>query len=70
VIAYLRGDDVLTIAPRWSHEAEAWEETTIQVPDWRWSNLLTGVDVAGGRVRLGDLLAEFPVALLARVKSD
>ena len=70
VIAYLRGDDVLTIAPRWSHEAEAWEETTIQVPDGRWSNLLTGVDVAGGRVRLGDLLAEFPVALLARVKSD
>ena len=61
---------MLTIAPRWSHEAEAWEETTIQVPDGRWSNLLTGVDVAGGRVRLGDLLAEFPVALLARVKSD
>jgi hypothetical protein len=30
---------------------------------------LTGVDVVGGSVRLEDLLAEFPVALLARVKN-
>jgi (1->4)-alpha-D-glucan 1-alpha-D-glucosylmutase len=68
VIAYLRGDDVLTVAPRWSHGAEAWGDTAIQVPDGRWSNRLTGIEVAGGRARLGDLFAEFPVTLLARVK--
>jgi (1->4)-alpha-D-glucan 1-alpha-D-glucosylmutase len=71
VIAYLRGEDVLTVAPRWSHGwshgAEAWGDTAIQVPEGRWRSRLTGVDIAGGKVRLGDLLAGFPVALLARV---
>jgi (1->4)-alpha-D-glucan 1-alpha-D-glucosylmutase len=70
VIAYLRGENVLTIAPRWSHGAGDWGDMAIQVPDGQWSNRLTGMDVAGGRVRLGDLLAEFPVALLTRVKSE
>jgi (1->4)-alpha-D-glucan 1-alpha-D-glucosylmutase len=70
VIAYRRGEDVLTVVPRWSHAAEAWGDTAIQVPEGRWRNRLTGVDVAGGRVLVGDLLAGFPVALLARVKGE
>ena len=66
VIAYRRGESVLTVVPRWSHEAADWGETTIAVPEGRWVNRMTGMDVAVGRVRVGDLLAKFPVALLVR----
>ena len=66
VIAYLRGDDVMAIVSRWSHEVEGWGETSIEVPKGRWMNRMTGGEVVGGRVRVCDLLAEFPVALLAR----
>jgi (1->4)-alpha-D-glucan 1-alpha-D-glucosylmutase len=76
VIAYVRGENVLTVAPRWSHgpdgshEAKAWGNTAIQISEGRWMNRLTGVEVASGRVLVGDLLAGFPVALLARVKGE
>jgi (1->4)-alpha-D-glucan 1-alpha-D-glucosylmutase len=66
VIAYRRGEKVLTAVPRWSHEAEGWGETAVTIPEGRWVNRLTGKRVSGGRVRLEDLLSEFPVALLAR----
>jgi (1->4)-alpha-D-glucan 1-alpha-D-glucosylmutase len=66
VIAYRRGGGVLAVAPRWSHEAEAWGETAIDVPEGRWTNRLTGAEVDGGRVLVGDLLKDFPVALLTR----
>jgi (1->4)-alpha-D-glucan 1-alpha-D-glucosylmutase len=65
VIAYRRGENVVAVTPRWSHGAEGWGETSITIPAGRWVNRLTGKEVMGGRVRLGDLLAEFPVALLA-----
>jgi (1->4)-alpha-D-glucan 1-alpha-D-glucosylmutase len=66
VIAFLRGDKVLTVAPRWSQGAGVWGETAIVVPDGAWANRLTGKKVVGGRVGVDDLLGEFPVALLAR----
>jgi (1->4)-alpha-D-glucan 1-alpha-D-glucosylmutase len=66
VIAYRRGEDVLTVVPRWSHAAEAWGETAIVAPEGRWRNRLTGEEIAGGRVRVGLLLEKFPVALLTR----
>jgi len=66
VIAYRRGADVMAIVPRWSHETEGWGETSIAVPEGRWVNCMTEMDVTGGKVRLDKLLAEFPVALLAR----
>jgi (1->4)-alpha-D-glucan 1-alpha-D-glucosylmutase len=66
VIAYRRGEDVLTVVPRWSHAAEAWGETAIVAPEGRWRNRLTGEEIAGGRVRVGELLEKFPVALLTR----
>jgi (1->4)-alpha-D-glucan 1-alpha-D-glucosylmutase len=66
VIAFRRGAEVLTVAPRWSHEAGAWGETAIDVPEGRWTNRLTGEEVVGGRVQVGDLLKDFPVALLTR----
>ena len=66
VIAYRRGEDVLTVVPRWSHAAEAWGETAIVAPEGRWRNRLTGMEVAGGRLLVGELLEKFPVALLTR----
>jgi (1->4)-alpha-D-glucan 1-alpha-D-glucosylmutase len=66
VIAYLRGGTMLTVAPRWSQGAREWGETAIEAPKGTWRNRLTGSEVGGGRVSVGELLAEFPVALLAR----
>jgi (1->4)-alpha-D-glucan 1-alpha-D-glucosylmutase len=69
VIAFLRGEKVLAVAPRWSQDAGRWGETAVVIPDKAdgiWVNRLTGKRVAGGKVGLDDLLGEFPVALLAR----
>jgi (1->4)-alpha-D-glucan 1-alpha-D-glucosylmutase len=66
VIAYRRGADVLTVTPRWSQGLEDWGETVIDVPEGRWLNRLTGIEVGGGRMRVGELLEAFPVALLTR----
>jgi (1->4)-alpha-D-glucan 1-alpha-D-glucosylmutase len=66
VIAYRRGEQVVTVVPRWSHAAEAWGETSVVIPEGRWRHRLTGEKIAGGGVRLGELLERFPVALLAR----
>jgi (1->4)-alpha-D-glucan 1-alpha-D-glucosylmutase len=66
VVAFLRGENVITVAPRWSHGAAEWGDTTVAVPDGNWVNQLTGKKIAGGKVGLRDLLGEFPVALLAR----
>ena len=38
----------------------------IALPDGAWSDELTGETIRGGRVRAGDLLARFPVAILSR----
>jgi (1->4)-alpha-D-glucan 1-alpha-D-glucosylmutase len=70
VIAYLRGDSVLTVVPRWSHAAAPWGETALALPNKdRWRNRLTGAEVAGGRAPLAGLLGEFPVALLERIQA-
>jgi len=66
VIAYRRGERVVTVVPRWSHAAEAWGETVVAVPAGRWRNRLTGAEVVGGRMQMSALLVEFPVALLVR----
>jgi len=66
VIAYRRGERVLTVVPRWSLEAKAWGETAVDVPGGRWRNRLTGAECEGGRVLVGELLKTFPVALLVR----
>ncbi len=67
IIAYLRGDNVVTVAPRWNvgHGA-GWASTTIDLPSGRWRNVLAGRKLEGGRIRLQKLLNDFPVALLAQ----
>jgi len=66
VIAYRRGESVMTVVPRWSHAAKAWGETVVAISEGRWRNRLTSAEVVGGRLRVSELLLEFPVALLVR----
>jgi maltooligosyltrehalose synthase len=41
----------------------------VTLADGAWRNELTGEAVAGGEVRVADLLARFPVALLTKEPS-
>ncbi len=45
-----------------------WGEHAVVLPDGDWHDLLTDRVVAGGLVRLAELLATYPVALLARAE--
>ena len=67
VVAYMRGDNVLTVAPRLTISMGAgWGDTKIDVPAGRWCNRLTGEQVSSGAVEIAELLRTFPVALLTR----
>jgi len=66
-IAFLRGDSVATIAPRWSIRlGGGFGSTMVELPAGRWRNRLTSEAVSGGRVRVQSLLQRFPVALLVK----
>jgi (1->4)-alpha-D-glucan 1-alpha-D-glucosylmutase len=70
VLAYLRGDNVVTVIPRLIVTlAGKWASTAIALPKGQWKNCLTGERVEGGKVNLEGLLQEFPVALLVRDES-
>ncbi|HVG26183.1 MAG TPA: malto-oligosyltrehalose synthase [Acidobacteriaceae bacterium] len=66
VLAFLRGESVLTIVPRWSYTATPWDGTLLELPSGRWVNRLSGRSYQGGPQELAKLLAAFPVALLVR----
>jgi (1->4)-alpha-D-glucan 1-alpha-D-glucosylmutase len=71
VIAYLRGDSVVTVVPRMVVTlAGKWASTAIALPKGQWKNRLTGERVEGGKVAVEGLLQEFPVALLVRDESS
>lgn len=67
LVAYSRGNDVVTIVPRLvlslQHE---WSDTEVELPTGHWVNVLTGECVAREMVMVHDLLETFPVALLSR----
>ena len=68
VVAFLRGDDVLTIVTRLPvglRRVGGWRDTSIDLPDGEWSDVFGGSAHAGA-VLLSDLLGTLPVALLAR----
>ncbi|MEU4390241.1 malto-oligosyltrehalose synthase [Kribbella sp. NPDC023855] len=68
-VAFSRGDDVLTIATRLPvalHRLGGWGDSTVVLPDGDWKDVLTGRSVGSGAARIHDLLADLPVALLAR----
>ncbi|MBO0703261.1 MAG: hypothetical protein J2P38_10040, partial [Candidatus Dormibacteraeota bacterium] len=61
------GSAVVALAPRLvTRLAGGWGDTTVELPEGTWTDVLCGGEVAGGRRRVGDLLARFPVALLRR----
>ncbi len=68
-VAFCRGGEVVTVCTRWPLRLEAaggWGTSTLRLPPGRWSDVLGG-GTWGGRVKLGELLAGLPVALLERV---
>ncbi|MFO7975871.1 MAG: malto-oligosyltrehalose synthase, partial [Candidatus Hydrogenedentota bacterium] len=66
-VAYLRGDVVLTVAPRLVLGLKGdWEDTLLNLPGGRWLNVLTGDDVKGGEIQITELAARFPVGLFER----
>jgi (1->4)-alpha-D-glucan 1-alpha-D-glucosylmutase len=71
VVAYLRGEQVFTLAPRHLMTLNgSWGETTVRVPPGTWHNRLTGerIEIAGRdkTTLVAELLKEFLVALLVR----
>ena len=67
VVAYVRGGGAIAVAPRLVLGLDGgWADTTLPIPSGHWRNELTGESLKGGNVELGELLANFPVALLAR----
>ena len=66
VVAFGRDGGCVTVAPRLPLKlGQEWGDTAIELPTGSWTNELTGDEVRGGRVKVGDLLARFPVALLS-----
>jgi (1->4)-alpha-D-glucan 1-alpha-D-glucosylmutase len=67
VIAYLRGEDVVTVVPRLTLKLDGmWRDTIVVLPKGRWRNRMSGAAVAGGVITMKLLLKDFPVALLVR----
>jgi (1->4)-alpha-D-glucan 1-alpha-D-glucosylmutase len=67
LVAYLRGENVAVIAPRWNLKLGGnLGPTTVQIPEGAWNHLLTGESFAGGSLRVQSLFKRFPVALLSR----
>jgi (1->4)-alpha-D-glucan 1-alpha-D-glucosylmutase len=67
VVAFLRGDRVAAIVPRFSTAVvEGWQQTRVPLPTGSWKNVLTGETHQGGNIPVADLLAKFPVALLTK----
>src|SRR5271155_3758308 len=67
VIAYLRGEDVVTVVPRLTLQlGGAWKDTIVVLPKGRWRNRLTGGSVEGGVITMKLLLKDFPAALFVR----
>ncbi len=66
-IAFVRGDNALTVVQRWPLSlAEDWADTAIDLPTGRWKNHLTDEPVLGGSIPLAELFQDFPVALLTK----
>jgi (1->4)-alpha-D-glucan 1-alpha-D-glucosylmutase len=60
-------EGVVTVAPRLVLGlADDWEDTTLQLPEGRFTDVLDGNRTFSGEARLGDLLGPFPVGVLER----
>ena len=67
VVAFTRGGAVAAVAPRLPLRLQGdWQGTALELPPGSWRDELTGEEIAGGRRPVAEVLARFPVALLAR----
>jgi (1->4)-alpha-D-glucan 1-alpha-D-glucosylmutase len=67
VVAFLRGAAAAVVVPRFAHGlAGDWADTAVDLPAGRWVDRIGGRPREGGPAPLSELLAGFPVALLAR----
>jgi len=76
VVAFARGGDLVTVAPRLAGAVTAgatrpatgatWAGTAVALPAGTWTDLLTGGTREGGEAPLDEVLAALPVALLRR----
>jgi (1->4)-alpha-D-glucan 1-alpha-D-glucosylmutase len=67
VVAFAR-DRLLVVVPRLlAGLGGAWADTTVELPDGEWEDVLSDAHVHGGRaIEVAALLSAFPVAVLAR----
>ncbi len=67
-VAYLRGDDVVVVAPRLVIGlGDSWGDTSLDLPPGHWVDELGGErSWPGGTTPLAELLVDFPVAVLGR----
>ena len=67
LVAFIRGGACITLAPRLVIGlAGGWSDTTLQLPVGHWRDQLSGRELEGGEVAVGEVLESFPVALLTR----
>ncbi|MGW3494426.1 malto-oligosyltrehalose synthase [Streptomyces sp. NPDC001020] len=72
-VAFVRSGQVLTAVTRLSlrlTEAGGWRGTSLTLPPGRWTDALTPEREFGGRIRVEDLFARLPVALLERTAEE
>ncbi len=68
VVAFLRGERLLTVVPRLILSLKGeWEDTMLELPEGLWRNQLTGESFSGPEIPVRDVLAGFPVALLFKM---
>lgn len=68
VVSFMRGGEVIAIAPRLRlHAQGGWPHTVIDLPPGQWRQELDGRVFDSGACRLDEVLRAFPVGLLCKV---
>jgi maltooligosyltrehalose synthase len=68
VFAFSRGADLVTITPRLTVRAEGWRDTTVELPDGTWIDVLSDQQYSGGKRTVAELWRGFPISLLTRTQ--
>lgn len=67
VLAFSRGEKVITVVPRFIISLEGeWGHTWVEIPEGQWINRLTGHRIMGGKRPVIDIMSFFPVAVITR----
>ena len=65
MVAFARSERLVCIVPRLMLGIDGrWEDTAVELPAGQFASVLTGGTSLRGKVLLGQLWADFPVALL------